>query len=289
MMKQIIATVVLIALVVAGYFAWRYYDGRPPSEVPVNIATFACEQGKTIGATFYSAKVELILSDGRKLSLPQAISASGARYANADESFVFWNKGNTAFISEGKTEPQQQTYTNCVTSATETPVEQETTTYAYPPLGFSIQYPKNYSINESYMYQGLGEEGIPGIKVTVPKDVSDKTNLSSDSGVSIEYVPNAETCTASIFLYGNPTATTMTDGGVSYSVATDSGAGAGNIYEEKVYALAGANPCIAVRYFIHSTQLANYPEGTKKAFDREQLLAEFDAIRHSLTLKNQAE
>jgi membrane-bound inhibitor of C-type lysozyme len=29
------------------------------------------------------------------------MSGSGARYANADESFVFWNKGDTAFITEG--------------------------------------------------------------------------------------------------------------------------------------------------------------------------------------------
>ena len=29
------------------------------------------------------------------------MSGSGARYANKDESFVFWNKGNTAFITEG--------------------------------------------------------------------------------------------------------------------------------------------------------------------------------------------
>jgi len=44
--------------------------------------------------------------------LPQARSGSGARYANGDESFVFWNKGDTAFIEEdGKT-----TYADCVTS-----------------------------------------------------------------------------------------------------------------------------------------------------------------------------
>ena len=54
--------------------------------------------------------MKLVLSDGRVLRLPQALSASGARYANAAESIVFWNKGNTAFIEEkGKT-----TYDGCV-------------------------------------------------------------------------------------------------------------------------------------------------------------------------------
>ena len=54
--------------------------------------------------------MKLVLSDGRVLRLPQALSASDARYANAAESIVFWNKGNTAFIEEkGKT-----TYDGCV-------------------------------------------------------------------------------------------------------------------------------------------------------------------------------
>ena len=43
--------------------------------------------------------------------LPQTISASGARYANDDESIVFWNKGNTAFITENG--PDNITYKDC--------------------------------------------------------------------------------------------------------------------------------------------------------------------------------
>ncbi len=80
---------------------------------PTAVATFTCKGGKTIGASFYADKVELKLSDGRSLSLPQAMSGSGARYANKDESFVFWNKGNTAFITEGAA--GDETYSDCVT------------------------------------------------------------------------------------------------------------------------------------------------------------------------------
>lgn len=80
---------------------------------PVTSATFTCKGGKTIATTFYVDKVELKLSDGRSLTLPQAVSASGARYANKDESFVFWNKGNTAFITEGAA--GEETYSDCVT------------------------------------------------------------------------------------------------------------------------------------------------------------------------------
>lgn len=79
--------------------------------------TFACDEGKQIGATFYIGDdkfVDLVLSDGRSLSVPHAISASGARYANADESFVFWNKGDGAFITEGLGSEATTTYANCV-------------------------------------------------------------------------------------------------------------------------------------------------------------------------------
>jgi membrane-bound inhibitor of C-type lysozyme len=76
-------------------------------------ASFTCADGKAIDATFDNGpqpRVSLSLSDGRHLVLPQARSASGARYANAEESFVFWNKGETAFIEEhGRT-----TYGDCV-------------------------------------------------------------------------------------------------------------------------------------------------------------------------------
>jgi membrane-bound inhibitor of C-type lysozyme len=48
------------------------------------------------------------------MELPQVISGSGARYANADESFVFWNKGDTAFITEGPDDNDNMTYKDCV-------------------------------------------------------------------------------------------------------------------------------------------------------------------------------
>ena len=77
-------------------------------------AFFACDAGKTVNAVFTNgtqSSVKLTLSDGRELSVPQAVSGSGARYANNNETFVFWNKGNTAFIEEnGKT-----TYSGCTT------------------------------------------------------------------------------------------------------------------------------------------------------------------------------
>ena len=50
------------------------------------------------------------LADKRHLPLKHVVSASGARYANADESVVFWNKGTTATMTEGTV----VTFANCI-------------------------------------------------------------------------------------------------------------------------------------------------------------------------------
>ncbi|MFA5013045.1 MAG: MliC family protein [Candidatus Paceibacterota bacterium] len=80
----------------------------------ITSATFDCAGGKTINAVFFSEKVALSLSDGRSMLLLQTLSASGARYSNTDESFVFWNTGDTAFIQER----DKTTYEDCIADNT---------------------------------------------------------------------------------------------------------------------------------------------------------------------------
>ena len=102
-------------------FFWPTGVPRPDrpiveTSVPDPLANYAgvlfkCSDGRALKAEFGDASVNLSLSDGRTLILPQTISASGARYANTNESFVFWNKGNTAFVEEGGV----TTYQNCAT------------------------------------------------------------------------------------------------------------------------------------------------------------------------------
>jgi hypothetical protein len=51
-----------------------------------------------------------------------------------------------------------------------------------------------------------------------------------------------------------------------------------------VYGLPGTEPCLAVRYFVHTSVLENYPPGVVRAYDHAVLIATFDAIRRSLTI-----
>jgi membrane-bound inhibitor of C-type lysozyme len=125
------ALFVLGGIIVIGLLMWLL--GRQPSPtdtLPANFSTssvsitqektidlgadltdalFVCNNNKAIGANFHKKGVILNLSDGRVLTLPQTISASGARYATSDESFVFWNKGDAAFIEESGS----RTFDNC--------------------------------------------------------------------------------------------------------------------------------------------------------------------------------
>lgn len=172
--------------------------------------------------------------------------------------------------------------TNTTTAPVDTPVTLEPTTSTYATSTFSITYPKEFTIDDSYAYEQFAGKPIAGVKFTIPLGVATGTNLSADSYISVESLPRAKTCTGDIYIPANVKAKELTEDGVKYSVATTSGAGAGNFYEEQVYALSESSPCTAVRYLLHSTNLGNYATGTVRAFDRAGLIRAFDTIRHSM-------
>jgi len=71
---------------------------------------FICSEGKFIDATFQNDIASITLSDDRVMDLPKVVSTDGIRYANDDESVVFWKRDRGAVIIEnGNT-----TYNNCV-------------------------------------------------------------------------------------------------------------------------------------------------------------------------------
>ena len=162
-------------------------------------------------------------------------------------------------------------------------------TETYATSTFAITYPAGYTADASYIYDQVNpKKPISGVKFTIPGSMATGTNLSSDTYLSVEWLPRAKKCTGDIYLAANVRPHSETFASTTYSVATSSGAAAGNIYEESVYALQGSSPCIAVRYFIHSGNIGNYPAqgepGAVGEFDRAALLSAFDTIRASLLL-----
>lgn len=165
------------------------------------------------------------------------------------------------------------------------PQQEVKNTFASSTMGIVITYPLAYTADPSFVDTSFGpKKPIHGVKFSIPQTMATGTNLSADSGVIVEQLPRAKNCTGDIFVYDNVKATTVTENGVSYSVASTSGAGAGNLYEETIYALAGSVPCTAVRYYIHSSNIGNYPPGAVREYDKNALLNDFDDIRSSLVL-----
>jgi len=165
------------------------------------------------------------------------------------------------------------------------PVEQNLTqNYVNSTKGFLIKYPKDFTLDEKYKYEALGpNKDISGVKFTIPTSLSIGTNLGSDSYISVEQILSTQSCKANIFL-DQVTEKTIIEDNITYSFASFIGAGAGNRYKETVYALTGTKPCTAIRYFIHYSVFENYPPNTIKQFNEQNILNQFDAIRHSLII-----
>lgn len=161
-----------------------------------------------------------------------------------------------------------------------------TQSYSNSAMKFSLQLPDGFTTDESYTYTALGPgEEIKGVKFTIPLSMATGTNLSSDSYISIEQISDAPSCIAGPFLWkGQKITLSPSDDVTQFLVASSTGAAAGNRYEEAVYAQQDTNPCTAVRYSIHFSSIENYPPGTVREYDRQKLLAEFDAIRQSLNI-----
>jgi membrane-bound inhibitor of C-type lysozyme len=96
------------------------------SRTPVNTVVYRCDNGKSITAAYFegvdipvvegempnpTGSVDVSLDGGASMSLNQTLSASGIRYGNNDESFVFWSKGQEALIMRNN--QMDLDYTNC--------------------------------------------------------------------------------------------------------------------------------------------------------------------------------
>ncbi len=81
--------------------------------------TYRCEGGEQIVARYYHLSdkslyfVKVLLPDGQEQTLPNAVSASGARYTD-DRLWVWWTKGDSGFAETRDQNGQWQVkYQNC--------------------------------------------------------------------------------------------------------------------------------------------------------------------------------
>lgn len=118
--SQSIAIVLFVGVFAVGYWIGSWDTDAVeridavPAAAPTLVAdvSYACSDEKGIIAVYGEGEVRTHLSDGREIVLLQTVAASGARYANEDESVVFWTEGENAFVEENG----EQTYSNCIES-----------------------------------------------------------------------------------------------------------------------------------------------------------------------------
>lgn len=96
-MKKSLTFLLLIAIVIIGIIIFQ--NTEKDNHNKLNTTAFTCSNG-TQG--FFEAKENgiLLTFEENSLLLEQTISASGVRYATADELWVFWEKGGIAFIEQ---------------------------------------------------------------------------------------------------------------------------------------------------------------------------------------------
>ncbi|MFA6095658.1 MAG: hypothetical protein WC767_02335 [Candidatus Paceibacterota bacterium] len=153
-------------------------------------------------------------------------------------------------------------------------------TYRTDEFGFEVKYPADFIIDEGHAYGRIERQTLLGVAFKVPSRLSAGTNLSSDSYIAIERSNgDGDSCDAYSFLEQAQTAAARDSewrkiGEASYSYGKSSGAGAGNYYEESVYARSITRSfCIIARLSVHSVNpdLLRESDPSIRLYDREQL------------------
>ncbi|HET8575378.1 MAG TPA: MliC family protein [Candidatus Paceibacterota bacterium] len=130
--KIILLIVIIIIIVVVLWWGfWQNNTASAPttatSTTQTSAVAYACPSGKNVSASFSQTgdSVDLQLADGSTVTLNRTKSADGGRYANADESVVFWDKGNQAMLTQdGTTETCTNQAAAQQVNANETAVKQ---------------------------------------------------------------------------------------------------------------------------------------------------------------------
>lgn len=110
---KVISTIVLIIVIVVAISVLVSSDKGGSSQTETEFsrtAVYICDGANAMEVGYGDDMVEVRLSDQREFTLEEKVSASGDKYANEDDTAVFWVKGEDAFFEENGS----KTFNNCV-------------------------------------------------------------------------------------------------------------------------------------------------------------------------------
>lgn len=130
MKRNLIIDIFIIIVFLGGLILWHKFSTSEITEKSTLISSvqYICDNEKNIIASYYegprmptpvpgemptpTGSVEISLNGDARIMLRQTISGSGIRYANEDESLVFWSKGDGALIMRNNV--MDLSYINCI-------------------------------------------------------------------------------------------------------------------------------------------------------------------------------
>lgn len=99
----------VLVFTIGAYYYLHIVNSEGNSNVDKQNITYLCEEGKSFEVAIDGSTARIYLDNENDYSLKHVMSASGAKYANTDETIIFWSKGSEAFILEN----DERTYTEC--------------------------------------------------------------------------------------------------------------------------------------------------------------------------------
>jgi membrane-bound inhibitor of C-type lysozyme len=289
--------IIVIVLIIVAWYAFSETNspmtgqqGSATTSSTVAQATsvnYFCASG-TITAAYASTSVNLVLSDGRTLVLPQTMSGSGIRYevgSGTPQDMVFSSEGSDAMLMENN----KTTYNDCV-AGTETPSTSGMSTYTDASNLFSFTYPTQFMLSGGgggYSTSWRTEATSSGMElavVTIPSSFQPKTNFV---GATFTFGTSVDPSAISGCLTdanGEPVKSSATTiNGVPFTELSYGDVGAGNLYDITSYRTVHNNQCYAAEYVVHSSELGNYPPSAGiTAFNSSTVHSVLDGIARSV-------
>ena len=261
------------------------------AQTELNTVNYSCTTG-TIIAAYSQNAVDLTLSDGRSLTLPQVLSGSGIRYESTSTAtdIVFSSEGNNAFLTENGT----TTYDNCLAGTTATSTASSTgaiSTFTDQGKTFSFTYPSEFSVSGGGVGYSTGwmdfatTSGMVLAKLTIPSTFEPNTNFGDATFTIGTSADPAAVKSCTTFSAGGTKAaeSQVIINGTTYTKFLESDAGAGNDYQTTSYRTVRNNQCYAVEYTIHSANIQNYdPSQGITAFDQNKVNSVLESIVQSV-------
>jgi membrane-bound inhibitor of C-type lysozyme len=201
MLGNILIIIIIVLGVVFLVRKTRPAEQSPATDTNTTEVSYRCDASKTIDAVYHHSAdtVDVTLSDGRVMNeLSHTLSADGARYTTDDESFVFWSRGNGAFITENGT----TTFDNCIDISSAptgtTTGAAPTTRYTNDTYGFSIEYPSDLTPETTFTkYYALGDawraqvtanpKGVPVVAIPVYRIDNNKDGIATGKPFPLYY------------------------------------------------------------------------------------------------------